>query len=73
MEEVMAARLGNALYWLGCAAAIVIAAYPLVFILEEWGNYEMAPPDPWSVGAYLVCAAAVWLAGRIARYFLAGK
>ena len=68
-----AARLGNAVYWLGSAFAIVIIGYPFFFIIEEWGNYELASPDPLIVGAYVVGGIAVWLVARAARSMIAGK
>jgi hypothetical protein len=67
------ARLGNIIYWLGCVIAVVVIAYPFFFIVSEWGNYELAPPDPWSVGAYVVGGAAIWLIARAAKYVLARR
>lgn len=61
----MAARLGNVLYWAAC----VVAAVTVFF--SVWGSISTG----WFRDAVMVqfgFALVVWLAGRAARYVLAG-
>jgi len=61
-------RLGNLLYWLGNALAILFALGGAVVLFRGEG------PDPISFGITgLVIAVLVWLVGRAARYLFAGK
>lgn len=62
-----AARLGNVLYWLGCAGA--------VFGVGLAGVVALNPGDDagqWMFH-YILAGALAWLVGRGARYVLAGR
>jgi len=63
---VMAATLGNVLYWLSCAMAVVIAAIG-AFV---WFN-RTEPGDAGTVLILVVLAAIAWLIGGACRYVLA--
>ena len=66
----MVARLGNVLYWLGCIIAAA-STFLAVFVILSW---DLKPPPNgivWIV-IYLAAGFASWLAGRAARYVLAG-
>jgi hypothetical protein len=63
----MAARLGNVLYWLGCAVGLVFFAGGYVLISS--GGYRLQAFDYVLVGTPAVVA---WLIGRALRYVLAG-
>ena len=60
----MAARLGNVLYWLGCAVAIVLA---LLGVLILFGH------SPGMAVFLFVPAAVAWGLGAAARYVLSGS
>lgn len=71
----MAARLGNALYWLGCLAAVPFAFCALYAAAVLAGFIDStANPAETQIFAEQMTALAIvcWLAGRIARYLLAG-
>jgi hypothetical protein len=62
----MLARLGNALYWLGCiVGALLIGLGSWVWFLRTH------PGDVETVIILTVLAIAVWLIGRACRYILA--
>ena len=63
----MAARVGNVLYWLSCALAVVTAAIGAVV----WFN-RTEPGDVATVIILVMLAAIAWLIGRACRYVLAG-
>ena len=69
----MAARIGNALYWLGCLAAILFALVA-IYALAAPAGFFGGTTDP--TGARLFAekmtalAIGCWLAGWIARYLL---
>lgn len=74
----MAARLGNVIYWLGLAIAVV-AGILFVGVVLAW-NAEPPPGDPpyirngeRSLALLAVIGIGSWLVGRAARYILAGK
>ena len=64
----MAARLGNAIYWAACMAALLWTIYVLIVT----ANY--AHPD-WSISTpiAIIGAGVIWGLGRAARYVLAGR
>lgn len=62
----MSARLGLLLYWVGCAAAAV-AAVVGAFV------FATTDPRPDLLIFFAVIAGLVWVAGRGARYVLAGR
>jgi len=59
----MAARIGSALYWLGCLAAILFALFAL-YALAALAGFFGGTADPAAL------AIGCWLAGWIARYLL---
>jgi hypothetical protein len=71
----MAARLGNVLYWLGCAASIPFAAYAIWAGLASIGYFggSTAPGETQAFALMMVVyAAGCWVSGRALRYILAG-
>jgi hypothetical protein len=67
----MIERPGNLLYWAGCGAAslwLLMAGYA---VISEGANTAHRVGD--DVFVVLVPAVAMWLAGRAAKYLLAGK
>jgi hypothetical protein len=64
--EVMAARLGDVLYWAGCLIGgllVINGIWP--YVETQRYHSDML----WVVGAGVVC----WLIGRACRYVLAGR
>ncbi|HZS57602.1 MAG TPA: hypothetical protein VFA65_24590 [Bryobacteraceae bacterium] len=64
----MVARLGNVLYWLGCAAATATFAIGVgIWVTDNPSNHP---------GTYflviLLLACVPWIIGRACRYVLAG-
>lgn len=62
----MAARLGHALYWIGCVSALLLAA-GATWVLAETGDRR--------IGFILFVyapALAVWFLGKVSRYVLSG-
>jgi hypothetical protein len=57
----MRARIGNALYWVGCFLSAVVVALGIWIVLTD--DHD----GLWPLPTYLVSAAVVWLAGRIFR------
>jgi hypothetical protein len=74
----MAARLGNVLYWLGCAIAVVFGLVFFVALLSGVPGHEVHDGYGLSLTVYgwraLYAGLAVggWLVGRASRYILAG-
>jgi hypothetical protein len=64
----MLARLGNVLYWAGCAFAILSVGLA-VFMALSPGAYN--PVSMVVFGA--VIGVVLWLMGRACRYVLAGR
>jgi hypothetical protein len=66
----MAGRIGNVLYWLGCAlAALTIAAGVALYVSEGQSRSD-------GIGifiGFLVAAAVVWVIGRALLYVLAAR
>jgi hypothetical protein len=68
----MIARLGMVLYWCGLAIASLceIAAFATLAMLIA---NKLAAPDAWmGVVFFAVVGGLTWLAGRAAKYVLAG-
>jgi hypothetical protein len=63
----MAARLGNVIYWAGCAAA-ALGVLAAAIVLASPGEDATI----W-IQIYVGGAIASWLVGRAARYILAGR
>jgi len=64
----MLERLGNVLYWLGCAGAAVVVGVSALIVSDA--------PHPISTTAWIaifVAAFLIWLTGRAIRYVLAGR
>ena len=66
-EGKLLARLGEALYWLCCAVAVVVFAWGA---LNESGGSADAP---YLFALATVAAFAIWIIGRACRYILSGK
>jgi hypothetical protein len=68
----MIARLGNVLYWCGLAIASlceIAAVAILVMVITK----TLSASDAWiSVAFFAIVGGAFWLAGRAAKYVLAG-
>ena len=64
----MVERLGDVLYWTGCAAAIAVAGLFVLAVVDS-GR------DDWWIVAALGAAysAGCWVLGRALRYILAGR
>ena len=67
-SEVMAARIGRVLYWMGCIIAVLLVLLSFFFaFLAETTNGVVG-----GLTAFIPYAVVVWLIGRACRYFLAG-
>ena len=69
------AKLGNALYWIGCVAAVPFIAFAMYSGATLAGFFGgTANPLETEIFAERMTALAIacWLVGRIARYLLAG-
>ena len=66
----MAARLGNVIYWLACAVAVLmLAVVPIALLIE-------ARDEAWWIDTaihVIAPAILIWLAGRGVKYVLAGR
>jgi hypothetical protein len=65
----MIVRLGNVLYWIGCAIAI------LILIVGAWRWYiELRFRSDQFIGLfiYVVPAVIAWVVGRACRYVFSG-
>lgn len=60
-------RLANVIYWLSCAAAVLIGCF-----VAALGVFE-PDPGPVLLPIAAVIAAVLWLFGRLVRYVLAGR
>jgi hypothetical protein len=58
-------RLANVLYWTACAAAVLLVILGI--------DAARVREEPTSLFVAALAAALVWLAGRAARYVLAGR
>jgi len=71
----MAARLGYALYWIGCGAAVAILAIGCVYGVQEDVS-DMFADKVEGVVAFasvvLVAASIPWMIGWYCRYVLSG-
>ena len=63
----MRARVGNALYWIGCVLSVLVVA------LGVWITLTDDQDGLWPLPAFVVGAAVVWLIGRICRGALSSK
>ena len=66
---LMLARLGIALYWVGCLGVLAIVGFGLL-VLSTYGHWQG------DLGAYIIFLGViswiVWGLGRACRYVLAG-
>ena len=67
-ERKVLARLANALYWLGCILAAIVAVWGAVFCFRG----ERAE-DVYMFPVIAVAAFAIWSVGLACRYILSGK
>ena len=65
----MLARLGQVLYWVCCGIAVLMLLYGLL----GFTYLNMQDAIFGSVIPAIIVALIFWLAGRAARYILAGK
>ena len=66
----MLVRLGNVLYWIGCAIALLLAIGGVFAGLNE----STSTKNAWEVLAFFEAGALLaWLAGKGCRYILSGK
>jgi uncharacterized membrane protein YjgN (DUF898 family) len=66
----MAERIGNVLYWLGCAvAALIVMAGVAVYVTE---GHSRSDGISVFIG-FLVAAFIPWVVGRALRYILAAR
>jgi hypothetical protein len=80
-ETIMAARLGNVLYWLGCGLAAIFALLIVMVVLNpSTSSYAIVVFNPgiyddrfYMIVALAVMAVMAWLIGRACRYILADK
>jgi hypothetical protein len=67
----MAARLGNVLYWLGCALGVLTLLtipFGLAFPRGAFGGVDFI-----YVVFVIIVASLIWLVGRACRYVLSGS
>lgn len=65
----MAARIGQALYWMGTIVAVLLVGLSIFFaLLAETNNGVIG-----ALTAFVPYAVLAWVIGRACRYFLAGK
>lgn len=62
----MAARLGHALYWIGCILALLLAT-GATWVLHETGGRE-----PGFIAFVYAPALIAWFLGKVSRYVLSG-
>ena len=66
----MAARIGNVLYWLGCAIAVVIAVFAVAIYIVDGRTHS----DGLIVFAVFLAAAIIsWVIGRALQYILSAR
>jgi hypothetical protein len=66
----MAARIGNVLYWLGCAIATLIAIFAAAIYIAEGRTHS----DGLFVFAVFMAAAILsWVIGRALQYILSAR
>jgi len=62
-----AARIGEVLYWLGCAVAMLIVVFDFfVWLKQGYAN------DGLTLFVFIVIAFIIWIIGRACRDLLAG-
>ena len=64
-------RLGQVIYWLGCALGILsvpAAVWTFLDLGVEYNFYSIAKGP----ALVLACGMGAWLSGRVARYILKG-
>jgi len=67
----MRQRLGNILYWLGCALAVLaLVPIPIIFLDINYG--DVRERILFSL-LFALSAGGIWLAGHACRYFLTEK
>ena len=67
-SEVMAAQIGQVLYWIGCIIAVLLVLLSIFFaLLAETNNGVVG-----ALTAFIPYAVLAWVIGRACRYFLAG-
>jgi hypothetical protein len=70
----MLVRLGNVLYWLCTGVAAVFVLGGAVLALTSLHSADRLAEEELTVAAvFAAVAITVWLIGRAARYFMAGK
>ena len=68
----MLERLGNVIYWLGCALSAVVAIFTgYAFIMMAF--YEQKWREMWVLVLFGGIAVIIWVAGRAVRYILVGR
>jgi hypothetical protein len=67
-ERKLLARIGGALYWLGCILAAVVVVWGAVFCFRD-----NSADDPYLFSVVAVAAFAIWVIGLACRYLLSGK
>jgi hypothetical protein len=67
----MLQRLGNVIYWTASGAAVLIAALG-IWAPTTFPDYPTADNLILFTGGGFVIAGLIWLAGKAARYVLAG-
>ena len=64
----MLTRLGNVIYWAGCAAAALILCF------AAYIGLVLPDKDRWGLAAAIAAVAGLaWVIGRAARYVLGGR
>ena len=66
-RSMMVERLGNVLYWTGCAAAVGVV------ILSSVNDVRRGTVDSFTITVAVVGAVGCWALGRALRYILAGR
>jgi hypothetical protein len=74
---MMAARLGNVLYWAGCIVAVPFAFWAVVnssmLLMGFLGGTTLPGENMRHILISGTAALGAWLVGRACRYVLAGK
>ena len=61
-------RLGEILYWIGCAIAVVVVVWGAIFCFSDSNS-----DDPYLFSLVAVGAFSIWVIGRALRYILSDK
>ncbi len=67
----MLARLGRVLYWCSLAIAALCGIAALTILVAIMTN-KLSAWDTWAAVFFAVVGGTAWLAGRAAKYILAG-